>query len=204
MDLNITCIEFGYLGWGVGELTLELFVDSTGGEPDTSSMELMGSVTVQSINTGTTQLQIQTATFPNPVSIVFPNKLATLVAVLSIPANDEGMIIAAGTDNKNVKGTNQETYMGGYCRPDYVRVSEYSSFTSDMKKSQWFVKLTGTSSTTSSSSGNGNLCFAGDSTVALADGSLKPISDLRIGDKVLAAAIDGSIRAADVVFLPHL
>ena len=46
-------------------------------------------------------------------------------------------------------------------------------------------------------------CFPGDATVTLATGAAKAMRDLTVGDKVMVAKEDGSIRFEDVYFFDH-
>ena len=57
------------------------------------------------------------------------------------------------------------------------------------------------SSSTASSSSKG--CFAGSETVNLESGEERLISDIRVGDRVLAADAAGQTSYSDVVFVPH-
>ena len=46
-------------------------------------------------------------------------------------------------------------------------------------------------------------CFAGSETLHLESGEVKSISDIRVGDRVLAADAAGQTSYSDVVFVPH-
>lgn len=46
-------------------------------------------------------------------------------------------------------------------------------------------------------------CFAGTETVTLESGDFRPISDVKIGDRVLAANSGGEAKFSDVIFVPH-
>ena len=46
-------------------------------------------------------------------------------------------------------------------------------------------------------------CFAGSETLHLESGEVKSISDIRVGDRVLAADAAGQTSFSDVVFVPH-
>jgi Hint module len=60
-------------------------------------------------------------------------------------------------------------------------------------------------STTSSSSSSGKekACFAGSETLSLESGEVRAISDVRVGDRVLAADAAGRTSYSDVVYVPH-
>ena len=49
----------------------------------------------------------------------------------------------------------------------------------------------------------GNGCFAGSETVTLESGDIKLISDVQVGDRVLAANAAGQTAFSDVLFVPH-
>lgn len=192
--LEISCIEFAYRSLGQEELTLSLYVDSTGGAPDLESMTLLGNITVHSKNSDLFP-QLQTLSFENPVPIHFPNNDATLVVTLSVSLT-AGVILPGSQDNDAIKNTNKVTYLSGDCMVG----GAFEAY----DDSVWYVKLTGTSDGGSDDDGDDDVCFSGDSLVLMTDGSHKVIRDLRIGDKVFAAAEGGETVTADVVFLPHL
>ena len=48
-----------------------------------------------------------------------------------------------------------------------------------------------------------NSCFSGSETVALESGEVKFISDVTVGDRVLAASAAGKTLYSDVIFVPH-
>mmetsp|Transcript_10186 Transcript_10186/g.19570 ORF Transcript_10186/g.19570 Transcript_10186/m.19570 type:complete len:505 (-) Transcript_10186:217-1731(-) len=54
-----------------------------------------------------------------------------------------------------------------------------------------------------SSPSNENICFAGDSRVALESGEEKYIRDVKLGDRVRVATNDGELEYSPVIFLPH-
>jgi Hint module len=60
-------------------------------------------------------------------------------------------------------------------------------------------------STSSGSSSSSSLksCFAGSETVTLESGEMKPISEVRAGDRVLAADASRQTVFSEVVFVPH-
>ena len=62
----------------------------------------------------------------------------------------------------------------------------------------------GSSSSSSDYGGSGaKSCFAGTEAVTLESGESKTISDVRVGDRVLAADIFGKTHFSDVIFVPH-
>ena len=61
----------------------------------------------------------------------------------------------------------------------------------------------GGTSSGDSDSGDKKGCFAGSETLLLESGAFIPIDQVKIGDRVQVASIDGLLSFADVVFLPH-
>ena len=56
----------------------------------------------------------------------------------------------------------------------------------------------------SSASTNAASCFASSETVELADGSIKALSDVQLGDRVLTASMDGAAKGySPVIAVPH-
>ena len=49
----------------------------------------------------------------------------------------------------------------------------------------------------------GSSCFAGSEAVTLESGESKPISEVRVGDRVLAADSFGKTHFSEVIFVPH-
>ena len=73
---------------------------------------------------------------------------------------------------------------------------------------QPYNEVYGSSSYTAKSSSNTALsklkaCFAGSETLNLESGETKLVSDIRVGDRVLAADAAGQTSYSDVVFVPH-
>ena len=75
---------------------------------------------------------------------------------------------------------------------------DYSQYTYDSSE-----YTASSSSTTSSTSANLKACFAGSETVHLESGEVRVMSDVRVGDRVLAADAAGRTSYSDVVFVPH-
>jgi hypothetical protein len=55
----------------------------------------------------------------------------------------------------------------------------------------------------SSGSSSSNSCFAGSETVMMADGSMKAISDVVLGDSILASDSNGNVKFSNVIAIPH-
>ena len=73
---------------------------------------------------------------------------------------------------------------------------------------QRYNEVYGSSSYTATSSSNTaatglKACFAGSETLNLESGETKLVSDIRVGDRVLAADAAGQTSYSDVVFVPH-
>ena len=101
---DLSCIQFGYFMEGQTEVTLGLYIDTTGGDPDWESMELIGEVVVTTIN-AVGQFQVQTVTFPDAVPVAFSNTEETLVLVMTVPVMSEGFILGGGAANEDVVNT---------------------------------------------------------------------------------------------------
>ena len=70
--------------------------------------------------------------------------------------------------------------------------------------SPYVVRYAYTSATSySSSSSKRKSCFAGSETLHLESGEVRAISDVRVGDRVLAADAAGRTSYSDVVYVPH-
>jgi predicted extracellular nuclease len=65
-------------------------------------------------------------------------------------------------------------------------------------------KYTPATSSSISSADKLKACFAGSETLHLESGEVKAISDVRVGDRVLAADAAGRTSYSDVVFVPHM
>uniref|UniRef100_A0A7S2AVF6 Hint domain-containing protein n=1 Tax=Octactis speculum TaxID=3111310 RepID=A0A7S2AVF6_9STRA len=46
-------------------------------------------------------------------------------------------------------------------------------------------------------------CFSGDDTVSLYNGIQKPFHELKLGERIQTAGLDGKVRFSEVIFLPH-
>ena len=150
---SLSCVQFGYYMMSVTDVTIEVFIDRSGGAPDAASMELVTSETVTTFN-AYNNMQVQTVDFDN-VAINFGSDTETLVIVMTIPYLTEGLIAGGGQINLGNAGTNQGTFVGGTCLSDYQEYSEWAlengiTETTEVA-SQWYVHVSGTSASTSSS-----------------------------------------------------
>jgi len=153
-DLSVSCIQFGYFMNGQTQVVLSLYMDEDGGDPD-MNMTLLGSMTVETIN-AVGQFQVQTASFDEPIDVIFENENATLVVVLTTPYMEEGYIIAGGTPNPDVVDTIGDTYVGGGCAPGFTAYYDYTRLLNltNQESNQWFVKLSAEELDGDSSSGS--------------------------------------------------
>jgi hypothetical protein len=101
---DMSCIQFGYFMEGQTDVTLGLYIDTTGGDPDWDSMVLIGETTVTTIN-AVGQFQVQTVSFPDTVPVSFSNAAETLVIVMTVPLLSEGFILGGGAANEDVINT---------------------------------------------------------------------------------------------------
>lgn len=131
---------------GKTNITIDVYVDSTGGVPDYASFELVTSISAFTIN-AVGQMQVQTVSTTDAPLITFPNADATLVVVMSAPLMAEGFIYGGGQPNAAVIGTTGETYVGGACREDFQDFSSYASSNNNAAnaRNQWYVRLHGSS-----------------------------------------------------------
>jgi Hint module len=61
----------------------------------------------------------------------------------------------------------------------------------------------GATASVSGSSTSSKDCFAGSETLIMESGELKAMSSIRVGDRVLAANVEGQTLFSEVVFIPH-
>jgi Hint module len=67
----------------------------------------------------------------------------------------------------------------------------------------YIASTTSASQTASSRTTSTKSCFAGSETLHLESGEVRAISDVRVGDRVLAADAAGRTSYSDVVYVPH-
>jgi len=142
---SLSCIQFAYFMEGRTNVTIDVYIDTTGGAPDYASMELVHSFSAVTIN-AVGQLQVQTVSAEEEIPIKFGNSKETLVIVLTTPVMDEGFITGGGQENSNVIGTTGETYVGGKCREDFESFYDYANDhgMSVIAENQWYVRVHGT------------------------------------------------------------
>lgn len=178
-ELSVSCIQFGYFMQGKTTVTLSLYMDANGGDPD-AAMVLLDSIDVSTIN-AVGQFQVQTASFAESVKIQYPNDVATLVVVLSTPAMAEGTIVGGGSPNAELVMTVGDTYVGGDCLPggQYITYYDYATTNNLVGKeaNQWFVKLS--ANTGKSGSGDGD--------------------DDELSDGALAGVVIGAVAGAAIL-----
>ena len=141
--MDLSCIQFGYWMMGSTPTSVAVYIDTDGGVPNAANLQLLYSFPVTTVN-AVGQMQVQTVTAPESISINFANAQQTLVVVLTVPVMDEGLMKAAGQFNGDVVGTSGETYVGGACQTEYV---PYSTFAADNGENpydaatQWYVRV---------------------------------------------------------------
>mmetsp|Transcript_25457 Transcript_25457/g.42907 ORF Transcript_25457/g.42907 Transcript_25457/m.42907 type:complete len:906 (+) Transcript_25457:32-2749(+) len=157
-DFTVSCVQFGYYMMSVADVTVELYIDRTGGEPDEASLELVASNTEQTFN-AYNNMQVQTTNFDD-VAINFNSPTDTLVVMMTIPVMTQGAIAGGGQMNLGVAGTSRETYVGGACLTDLTKYSEWAvqngATAIDEVIPQWYVRVSGTSAATPSSDSSGD------------------------------------------------
>jgi hypothetical protein len=146
-DFTVSCVQFGYYMMSVTDVTVELYIDRSGGEPDAASLELVASNTEQTFN-AYNRMQVQTTNFDD-VEIKFNSPTDTLVVMMTIPVMTEGAIAGGGQLNLAVAGTSKETYVGGDCLTDFTKYSEWAvqngATSIEDVVPQWYVRVSGNS-----------------------------------------------------------
>jgi Hint module len=100
-------------------------------------------------------------------------------------------------------------YLDSQCTksdPDgpYVNKKDVCLYSRDRKANVKFsTDIPSSSSSSSSASSLLKSCFAGSESVTLQSGEMKPISEVRAGDRVLAADASRETVFSEVVFVPH-
>jgi hypothetical protein len=152
-DFSVSCVQFGYYMMSVADVTIELYVDSSGGAPDAASMQLVASGTAQTFN-AYDRMQVQTMNFDN-VAINFGSATDTLVVVMTLPLMQEGAIAAGGQLSLQAAGTDQQTYVGGACLEDFTSYAQWAvdngATAIDEVVPQWYVRVSGNSAASPSS-----------------------------------------------------
>jgi hypothetical protein len=173
-DFSVSCVQFGYYMMSVTDVTIEIFVDRSGGAPDVASMDLVASKTVTTFNSYD-HMQVQTTDFDN-IPLNFGSDSETLVVVMTIPYMSEGAISGGGQINIGNAGTDQGTFVGGSCMTDYQEYSTWATqngiTAADEVAAQWYVHVSGTSTSTSSDEddndlSNGEVAFVATSAVVV-------------------------------------
>jgi hypothetical protein len=144
--MEISCIQFGYFMMGKTNVTLDVYIDSNGGEPDYASMRHLHSMSTYTINAAG-NMQVQTMSAEAPVKLSFSNSDETLVIVLRMPYMSQGFITGGGQLNPN--GT---TYVGGACKTGFQNYSDYKTNSTE----QWYVRVYGSSSSDSTQEDDNN------------------------------------------------
>ena len=111
------------------------------------------------------------------------------------------MILVGDTVTKNSYSTSD---CSGTSKPNEILVGGCVKVSDCYLKYSYSTYTPTTSSSSSkSSSDKQNACFAGSETLSLESGEVRAISDVRVGDRVLAADAAGRTSYSDVVYVPH-
>jgi Zn-dependent metalloprotease len=144
-DALISCIQFGYFMNGKTTVDINVYIDKSGGAPDTASFRLLKSFSVDTIN-ACGQFQVQTVSTDVPIEVDFQSKKETLVIEMKTQVMSEGSIKGGGQFNFTVKDTTQ-TYVGD-CSGGYMSYASYvednPSIAGYNEYAQWYVRLHGT------------------------------------------------------------
>jgi hypothetical protein len=150
-DLEISCIQFGYFMMGKTNVTLDVYIDSNGGDPDYASMRHVHSMSTMTIN-AVGNMQVQTLSAESPVKLAFNNSDETLVIVIRMPYMSQGFINGGGQFND--QGV---TYVGGTCKTGFQKYSDYKAGHTE----QWYVRVYGPSSSDNTSQGDDKSSLSG-------------------------------------------
>lgn len=177
----LSCIQFGYFMQGQTTVNIKVYIDSTGGAPDTASMTLLQTFEVTTIN-AVGQMQVQTVSAQTPVKVDFQSLTETLVVVMETPVMSEGYIKGGGQLNIGLKGTTGATYVGD-CTGGFISYAEYVDNTPTIKRynenAQWYIRLHGTAvskSPTSSPTQGSKKKDSEDDDSSLSSGAIAGIS----------------------------
>ncbi|CAE7431603.1 hly [Symbiodinium microadriaticum] len=161
--MELFCVQFGYWMMGSTPTSVAVYIDSDGGDPDAANLQLLYNFPVTTVN-AVGQMQVQTVTADESITLDFANALQTLVVVMTVPVMDEGLMMGAGQFNGDVVGTSGETYIGGECRTGFV---PYSTFATDNGENpydaatQWYVRLHATTTVRKNSNDDDNSLSTG-------------------------------------------
>jgi hypothetical protein len=86
---------------------------------------------------------------------------------------------------------------------NFTNTDDWDNTTSTDYNATSYYTSSVTGSSSSSSSKRARQCFAGSETVQLENGNIIAISDVRVGDVVLAADIYGNSKFSTVIAVPH-
>jgi hypothetical protein len=150
LNMEVSCIEFGFKMLGQEDITLNVYIDSTGGDPDEASLRLVHSFTVTPPNSYS-YISMTTVSSDTPFNLDFNNDAETLVIVMNAPEFSEGFMFGGGRTNPTVVGTIGETYISSDCTDGFVSYNDYLKTMGLTSTTQWYVRVLGPSSSDSSS-----------------------------------------------------
>lgn len=157
-SFEVGCIDFGYVSEGDLDVTVELFIDNDGGDPD-SSMTLLGTYEVTVQNTAFNQYSVMSIDV-SPVKISLSGAQTFVVVMTHEAVPSPRRFLPAG--NYHYSSGTDRTFVGGGCLTDYEDYYTYctndgSTFCYD----SWYVRL---SASTSEGDDDG-VCFHVDSKI---------------------------------------
>ena len=154
LSFSLECVEFAYILMGKATFTVDVYVDSTGGNPDCSSMSrvgdsMSGSVESVPVSEETGLFTVQPS---SPISFTLPDKVATVVVALTVNSMD-GSFHGRGQHNPSAVGTTyKEYFFTGSCEIGYDGILPVSLLNDAADKAHfdelhWQVQLKKSSST---------------------------------------------------------
>lgn len=149
LAFTLECIEFAYLLESESAtFTLRVFVDSSGGAPDFSSMTQVGSDMPGAVAFNEENTEVVTVTPAQPFTVTLPSASASVVVALTIDSGpSEGYFWGRGQYNPAAIGTPKETFLSGPCYGggNYINTASFfnAAFgTTSLDDYQWYVQLT--------------------------------------------------------------
>lgn len=147
---HASCLEFGYAAAYASDVTVNLYIDSSGGDPNYDDMMLFKTTTTKVFSTANWGATHSVSV--GDAAIDFPSPHATLVVEVKFPARDathsgDGHF-GFGFEDASHSDQSTGTFIGGSCIGNnlyshkYVWNNFYSQTTS-VQDRQWYVSLTG-------------------------------------------------------------
>jgi len=142
LNMSVSCIEFGFKMLGQEDITLNVYIDSTGGDPDEASLRLVHSFAVTPANSYS-YISMTTVSSDTPFNLDFNNDAETLVIVMDVPEFSEGYMFGGGRTNSKVVNTIGETYISSDCTDGFVSYNDYLKTVGRSSTTQWYVRVLG-------------------------------------------------------------